>query len=152
MNEQKFREKIIMTMGAIMFVGIVGYLVPDISEDSSNSILKLFGKDKSSKVIKKDNKKIINFNNKDYLVEDGIGTFNTRNYTFISPPINPSLLRLGVLEIECYVGNLDNSILRLTSYTKYIGDNLVNRIEDQKNPEFNAKQDTLEMLFKLYGN
>lgn len=141
-----------MTTGIIMFVGIVNYLIPDISEYASNSLLNLFGKDKSSKLIKKDNKRIIKFNNKDYLVENGIGAFNTRNYTFISPPLNPFLLRPGVLELECYMSNLDNSVLRLTSYTKYIGDTLEIRIEDPKNPEFNARQDTLEMLFKIYGN
>ena len=105
--KSNFREKLasVLIAGYLTFLTLIGAGIYSFRNDNSSN-----------------NKKVINFNNKEYLVSEG-GVFNTF-YHITSPPTNLDVPpRPGAL-FEYYIGKKTDNDVLLLDYGKFNNDTL----------------------------
>ena len=99
--------------------------------------------------------KIITLENKEYLGTLLNGVLDNHGYQFVSPPIKIGVPKPSISNFERYVGyeieSEKKKIPVLKSYQRVNKvDSLSYRVENESHPEFNARQDTLEMLIDKF--
>ncbi len=139
------REKLIATLIVVFF----GLALFSNSEQVYSTISSLF------KSRSKENTRVITLENKKYQGTLLNGGFDNSGYRFVSPPVEIGVLKPNISNFEMYVGYMKNGIPTLNFYQRVSNVDTLNyrlgRDEHQNHPEFQARQDTLEILVDKYN-